>query len=108
MSKLKKQGFNDIEIYHSNGMLGFEHEGFFIIEPRMSTCGRFEVDPYEEYGLNDKQVAMIEKFNTVHDLSDKPIDFTLGFTEQEQIEIERKLEREEQIKRDGSGEWILS
>ena len=35
---------------------------------------------------------------------DKPIDFTLGFTEQEQIEIERK---EEQIKRDGSGEWIL-
>ena len=46
---------------------------------------------------------------------DKPIDFTLGFTEQEQIEIERKEEqimrrikrKEEQIKRDGSGEWIL-
>tara|TARA_Y200000002_G_scaffold324893_1_gene286751 strand:+ start:90 stop:320 length:231 start_codon:yes stop_codon:yes gene_type:complete len=69
MSKLKKQGFNDIEIYHSNGLLGFEHEGFFIIEPRMSTCGRFEVDPYEEYGLNDKQVAMIENFNKIHDLS---------------------------------------
>ena len=33
------------------------------------------------------------------------IDFTLGFTEQEQIDIER---REEQIKRDGAGEWILS
>jgi len=33
------------------------------------------------------------------------IDSSLGFTEQEQIAIERK---EEQIKRDGSGEWILS
>ena len=33
------------------------------------------------------------------------IDSTLGFTEQEQIAIERK---EEQIQRDGSGEWILS
>ena len=69
MSKLKKQGFNDIEIYHSNGLLGFEHEGFFIIEPRMSTCGRFEVDPIKEYGLTKKQVAMIENFNKIHDLS---------------------------------------
>ena len=33
------------------------------------------------------------------------IDFTLGFTEQEQIDIER---REEQILRDGVGEWILN
>ena len=33
------------------------------------------------------------------------IDFTLGFTEQEQIDIER---REEQILRDGAGEWILN
>ena len=33
------------------------------------------------------------------------IDSSLGFTEQEQIAIERK---EEQIQRDGSGEWILS
>jgi len=33
------------------------------------------------------------------------IDSSLGFTEQEQIDIEK---REEQIKRDGSGEWILS
>ena len=32
-------------------------------------------------------------------------DTTLGFTEQEQIDIER---REEQILRDGAGEWILS
>ena len=61
--------WNDIEIYHSNGLLGFEHEGFFIVEPRMSTCGRFEVDPYEEYGLTEKQVDMIENFNNIHDLS---------------------------------------
>ena len=33
------------------------------------------------------------------------IDSSLGFTEQEQIDIEK---REEQILRDGSGEWILS
>ena len=33
------------------------------------------------------------------------IDSSLGFTEQEQIAIEK---REEQIQRDGSGEWILS
>ena len=33
------------------------------------------------------------------------IDSSLGFTEREQIDIEK---REEQILRDGSGEWILS
>ena len=63
------QGSNDIELYISNGMLGFEHEGYFIIEPRSSVCGRFEVDPYEEYGLNEEQVAQIENFNKIHDLS---------------------------------------
>ena len=66
---MKMQGSNDIELYISNGMLGFEHEGYFIIEPRSSVCGRFEVDPYEEYGLNEEQVAQIENFNRIHDLS---------------------------------------
>ena len=33
------------------------------------------------------------------------IDSSLGFTEQEQIDIEK---REEQILRDGAGEWILN
>ena len=63
------QGSNDIELYISNGMLGFEHDGYFIIEPRSSVCGRFEVNPQKEYGLNEEQVAQIENFNKIHDLS---------------------------------------
>ena len=48
----KMQGSNDIELYIANGLLGFEHDGYFIIEPRSSVCGRFEVNPQKEYGLN--------------------------------------------------------
>ena len=68
-SEPKMQGSNDIELYIANGLLGFEHEGYFIIEPRSSVCGRFEVNPQKEYGLNEEQVAQIENFNKIHDLS---------------------------------------
>ena len=63
--------WNDIEIYLDKdiGLLGFEHNGFFITEPNSSECGRFEVDPIKEYGLTKKQVDMIENFNKIHDLS---------------------------------------
>ena len=67
--QMKMQGSNDIELYIANGLLGFEHEGYFIIEPRSSVFGRFEVDPYEEYGLNEEQVAQIENLNKMHDFS---------------------------------------
>ena len=70
--------------------LGFVYEGMFITEPDSSECGRFMVDPTQEYGLTKKEFDLIMKFNKIHDLSDKPIDFELGLTEQEQIEIERK------------------
>ena len=49
----------------------------------------------------------VQEWNEKKRLSQKTsqIDSTLGFTEQEQIDIEK---REEQILRDGAGEWILS
>ena len=75
---------------HETERLGFVHQGMFITEPDSSECGRFMVDPTQEYGLTKKEFDLIMKFNKIHDLSDKSIDFELGLTEQEQIEIERK------------------
>ena len=31
--------------------VGFEWNGFWITDPTMSECGRFEVDPEEYYGV---------------------------------------------------------
>jgi len=44
-------------------ILGFDHEGSFIIDPTTSECGRFEVDPIKEYGLTQKQVDRILEHN---------------------------------------------
>jgi hypothetical protein len=33
--------------------IGFEHEGTHIMIPIMSTCMRFPVDPYKEYGRSN-------------------------------------------------------
>jgi hypothetical protein len=42
--------------------LGFEHDGFFIFDPFVSECSRFEVDP-ATYGLTAEQAAFIKSFN---------------------------------------------
>jgi len=44
-------------------ILGFDHDGSFIVDPTASECGRFEVDPIKEYGLTQKQVESILEHN---------------------------------------------
>lgn len=48
-------------IYEFEGKLGFNHDGFFITDPFVSTCGRFDTDPIIDYGLSDKQVEIFIK-----------------------------------------------
>ena len=43
------------KIYVTDGVLGFDHDGFFITDPFTSECGRFEVDPIAFYGLTAEQ-----------------------------------------------------
>ena len=35
------------------GLIGFMHDDVFIHDPWMSTCSRFEVEPYDEYHERD-------------------------------------------------------
>jgi hypothetical protein len=42
--------------------LGVEHDGYFIIDPFVSDCGRFEADP-ATYGLTAAQAEFIKGFN---------------------------------------------
>jgi len=44
-------------------ILGFDHDGMFIVDPTMDETGRFEVDPIKEYGLTQKQVDRILEHN---------------------------------------------
>jgi len=41
---------------------GFERNGFEIIDPYLSECGRFRVDP-SHYGLDAKAAAYLAKLN---------------------------------------------
>jgi len=52
------------KLYYTNGKLGFDFEDFFITDPFISTCCRFDVDPIKEYGLNKKQVKRFNKIFT--------------------------------------------
>ena len=45
----KMQGSNDIEIYLSNGLLGFEHDGYFIFEPSSSVFVKHFMSRNQEY-----------------------------------------------------------
>ncbi len=45
-------------------IMGFDHEGSFIIDPTLSDCSRFEVDPIATYkGITQKQVDKILEHN---------------------------------------------
>ena len=44
-----------------DGKLGFDFEDFFITDPFISTCMRFDVDPIQEYGLTKDQVKKFEQ-----------------------------------------------
>jgi hypothetical protein len=48
-----------IDLYESEGQLGFDVDGIFIADPFISECGRFEADPIKDYGLTASQVEEI-------------------------------------------------
>jgi hypothetical protein len=41
-----------------------------IYNPTTSECGRYEVDPYEAYGLTPKQVEALHQLNVAHGYDD--------------------------------------
>ena len=41
-----------------------------IYDPTMSDCSRFEVDPYEAYGLTPEQVEALHQLNVAHGYND--------------------------------------
>ena len=45
---------------------GVQRNGFNIFEPRLSTCGRFDVEP-AQHGLSDKEADAIVNLNRVVD-----------------------------------------
>jgi hypothetical protein len=47
---------------------GYTINGTFIVDPRRSECGRFEVDPAEYYGLTEQEVTALERANEGRDL----------------------------------------
>lgn len=49
------------------GAWGFEFHGVFIVDPLKSECGRFEVDPYEYYGLTESEALTIAAKNEALD-----------------------------------------
>ena len=41
----------------------FDWHGTMIIDPTMSDCGRFEVDPATYYGLDEETIKMFDEVN---------------------------------------------
>ena len=52
-----------VKVSIHGGLMGFKHDGYWIIDPYSSICGRFEVDPRKEYGLTVDQATEISEFN---------------------------------------------
>ena len=46
------------------GMLGFDFEGTYILDPTMDETGRYPVDPIKYYGLNNYQLSAMVKANS--------------------------------------------
>lgn len=44
-------------------VFGFHFNGMFIYDPKLSECGRFEVDPVECYGLTPERQSHLEQLN---------------------------------------------
>ena len=45
-------------------------DGNAIYAPTMSICGRFKVNPYEEYGLTEFDVDFLHQLNVLFDYDD--------------------------------------
>lgn len=48
-------------------VLGFVVDDFFVFNPRLSTCGRFEVDPEQAYGLAPEAADQLIALNKLID-----------------------------------------
>tara|TARA_Y100000004_G_scaffold54130_2_gene60279 strand:- start:854 stop:1066 length:213 start_codon:yes stop_codon:yes gene_type:complete len=48
-----------------NDNLGFEFNGIRIIDPFVSECSRFLVNPIKYYGLNESQLKSIYLYNKI-------------------------------------------
>jgi hypothetical protein len=46
-----------------NACFGYIIEDTFIFDPKLSTCGRFDVDPYVAHGLIEPEVAFLKTLN---------------------------------------------
>lgn len=49
------------------GAWGYAVNGFVITDPRLSECGRFEVDPQANYGLTEAEVKLLDDANLLVD-----------------------------------------
>lgn len=53
----------DIKLENEYGRIGFEWNGVWIVDPTLSECGRFEVDPATYYGLDPEMFERFKKAN---------------------------------------------
>tara|TARA_R100001086_G_C11673346_1_gene213555 strand:+ start:50 stop:265 length:216 start_codon:yes stop_codon:yes gene_type:complete len=53
-----------VKLEYIDGKLGFDFQDFFITDPFVSCCMRFEVDPIKEYGLTKEQIKKFKKIFT--------------------------------------------
>lgn len=44
-------------------IFGVNVNGYHIVDPTVSECGRFEVDPQETYGMSEADVAALKGLN---------------------------------------------
>lgn len=44
-------------------VIGIETKGFFIHDPYLSSCGRFSVNPTEEYGISETDAELLKGIN---------------------------------------------
>lgn len=52
-----------IETPEGQVVFGFTHQWMAIFDPTLSDCGRFEVNPLQEYGLDAQSVAGLAEIN---------------------------------------------
>jgi hypothetical protein len=68
MNKAREKMTKKIKLYKDDSIpgceiLGFDHDGMFIVDPTMDETGRFEVKPMEYYGITQKQLYELDKHN---------------------------------------------
>ena len=60
----KMENNKKVKLEYIDGKLGFDFQDFFITNPFVSCCMRWEVDPIKEYGLTKEQIKKFKKIFT--------------------------------------------